>query len=293
MNYEKFHTDNWLFYVIMTLLMTLVGISFGKIFVGLPVSVILHLISGFYPSLTEEVIEVIVDNCSFVFIFILLMIICKIFYKKNLRELFLKKEKERFKWLLMGIFGGFILSFLCIIIAILFGKISVSYQGVDVLILLLTFISCCIQSSIEELLFRGFLLEGMKKRYSTSFSIIISGLLFSILHILNPAITLLAIIDISIVGIVFAYLKEKYDSLNLVIGMHLMWNFTEEIIFGSPNSGIIFQKPIFMITASTNSIFYNQQFGIESTIQTFGLYMIIFIVISLVIPHLQKNRIIR
>lgn len=72
-----------------------------------------------------------------------------------------------------------------------------------------------------------------------------------------------------------------------------MWNFTEEIIFGSPNSGIIFQKPIFMITASTNSIFYNQQFGIESTIQTFGLYMIIFIVISLVIPHLQKNRIIR
>lgn len=164
MNYEKFHTDNWLFYVIMTLLMTLVGISFGKIFVGLPVSAILHLISGFYPSLTEEVIEVIVDNCSFVFIFILLMIICKIFYKKNLRELFLKKEKERFTWLLMGIFGGFILSFLCIIIAILFGKISVSYQGVDVLILLLTFISCCIQSSIEELLFRGFLLEGILKK---------------------------------------------------------------------------------------------------------------------------------
>ena len=150
--------DNWLFYVLVTFLIPLVGISFGKIFIGFPISAVLQLISGFYSPLTEEVIEVIVDNCSFISIIIILVPLCKMLYKKNLHELFLEKGKERYKWLIIGSLGGCILSCLCIMIAQLFGKVRIIYQGTNIMILILTFISCYIQSSVEELLFRGFLL---------------------------------------------------------------------------------------------------------------------------------------
>jgi hypothetical protein len=49
---------------------------------------------------------------------------------------------------------------------------------------------------------------------------------------------------------------------------HTAWNFTQNIIFGLPNSGSVVPYSIFMLDASTarDSLFYNVGFGVEGTV---------------------------
>ena len=49
---------------------------------------------------------------------------------------------------------------------------------------------------------------------------------------------------------------------------HAVWNYTQNIIFGLPNSGIVSSFSVFKLDASTamNSFAYNVGFGIEGTV---------------------------
>jgi hypothetical protein len=53
----------------------------------------------------------------------------------------------------------------------------------------------------------------------------------------------------------------------MVMGLHAMWNFTQSILFGLPNSGINVPYSIFKIGGSVKGSFaYNPTFGLEGTI---------------------------
>ena len=58
-----------------------------------------------------------------------------------------------------------------------------------------------------------------------------------------------------------------FDSLWMVMGFHAMWNFTQSILFGLPNSGTNVPYSIFKIGSSVKGSFaYNPIFGLEGTI---------------------------
>ena len=67
--------------------------------------------------------------------------------------------------------------------------------------------------------------------------------------------------------------------------IHAAWNFTQNIIFGLPNSGQVSPFSIFKLTAAKDTFAYNVDFGVEATI----LSMIVEIVgIVLVVVIGQK-----
>mgnify|MGYP000857806425 FL=1 len=58
-----------------------------------------------------------------------------------------------------------------------------------------------------------------------------------------------------------------FDSLWMAMGVHAMWNFTQSILLGLPNSGIKFPYSVFKMGETVKGSFaYNKVFGLEGTV---------------------------
>lgn len=90
----------------------------------------------------------------------------------------------------------------------------------------------------EEMFFRGYVMKTMAERGNTKWVIyIVSALVFSIVHGSNPNVSIFGLINIALVGLLFAYMFDVTRSLLLPIGYHITWNFFQGNVFGFPVSG--------------------------------------------------------
>jgi membrane protease YdiL (CAAX protease family) len=93
-------------------------------------------------------------------------------------------------------------------------------------------------ATIEELLFRGVLFRVVEERWGSLVALIVSGVLFGGLHLINPNATVWGALAIAIEGGLLAGAAYSATrSLWLPIGIHLGWNFAESGIFGAAVSG--------------------------------------------------------
>lgn len=194
------------------------------------------------------------------------------FTKKNrpiLKVLGKKGTGNSWKSLLAGIGIGFGLNGVCILAAWLHKDISLYYDSFQPIYFIILFLAVFVQSSAEELLCRGFLYQRLLRSYrSPAVAIIGNALLFAILHLLNDGITVLSVLNIFIVGILFSLIVYYMDSIWCAMAVHAAWNFTQNILFGLPNSGMTVPYSVFRLDASVarNSFAYNVGFGIEGTL---------------------------
>lgn len=94
-----------------------------------------------------------------------------------------------------------------------------------------------IQGAAEEVLVRGFLLPIFARRYNIWVSIIVTSLIFAVLHLLNPNLSPIAVLNLFLAGIIFALYALKEGSIWGACGMHTTWNWTMGHIFGFEVSG--------------------------------------------------------
>lgn len=173
------------------------------------------------------------------------------------------------KMLLIGAAVGFGLNAFCILIAWLHKDIVLYFDSFRPIALVAIFAAVFIQSSAEELACRGFLYQKLLRSYKNpAVAIIGNSLFFGILHLFNDGVTVLSIVNIVVVAIFFSLIVYYTDSLWCAFMVHTAWNYTQNIIFGLPNSGIVSTFSVFKLDASTavNSFAYNVGFGIEGTI---------------------------
>lgn len=91
---------------------------------------------------------------------------------------------------------------------------------------------------VEEILFRGVLFRIVEESLGTWLALLLSALLFGLLHLGNPNATLWAAIAIAIeAGILLAAAFVVTRRLWLAIGIHFAWNLTQGGIFGVAVSG--------------------------------------------------------
>ena len=88
------------------------------------------------------------------------------------------------------------------------------------------------------------------------------------MHRGNPGFTFVAGLQIFFVGLVFSLMVYYYNNLWGAMAFHAAWNFTQNIIYGLPNSGIVSEYSIFTLEAASarNGFFYNVNFGVEGSI---------------------------
>jgi hypothetical protein len=84
----------------------------------------------------------------------------------------------------------------------------------------------------------------------------------------NQGVSVLAIADITLCGISYSLARWYSGSIWLPMGMHTMWNFTQNFLFGLPNSGLVSEVSVLHLDAANGvtNLFYDYAFGVESTI---------------------------
>jgi hypothetical protein len=90
----------------------------------------------------------------------------------------------------------------------------------------------------EELLSRGYHLQTIASGTNRFWGVILSSLIFGLLHIGNPNATWVSASGIFLAGLFMAYAYLRTGQLWLSIGLHIGWNFFEGPVFGFPVSGL-------------------------------------------------------
>lgn len=90
----------------------------------------------------------------------------------------------------------------------------------------------------EELFLRGYLLQNLADGLPLGWAVVLSSVVFGLLHIANPHAGWQAVLGITLAGFFLAYGWLRTRLLWLPIGLHAGWNFFQTVVFGFPVSGI-------------------------------------------------------
>ncbi len=187
--------------------------------------------------------------------------------RKDIFHLYFRGSKgNNLKMLGLGLLTGFGMNGACILVAFLHGDIRLEMGSISLLWLVIAFLVVFIQSATEELLVRGYLFYHVRERYGVRLALILSSLFFAALHILNDGVTVLALINIAAIGLFYALSVQYLDSLWFAMANHTMWNFTQNLIFGLPNSGLAADASVFAPVSAESSLCYDASFGVEASL---------------------------
>ncbi len=243
--------------------------TLALIFMGQVLGILMILPLGLLPY--SDVLVTLADYLLFLGVWVVALLYLR-FTKKNrpiLRAAGRKAGGSNGKLLLIGFGVGFGLNAVCVLAAWLHGDIVLTYVAFRPLALIAVFVAVFVQSSAEELLCRGFLYQRLRRGYrSPLVAIIGNSLLFALLHLLNDGVTVLSMLNIFASGILFSLMVWYLDSLWCAMAAHAAWNFTQNILFGLPNSGMTVPFSVFRLdtAAARNSFAYNKGFGLEGTL---------------------------
>lgn len=199
------------------------------------------------------------------------------------------KSLNNLKGSLLGLLLGFGTNGFCVLMSCLTGDIKLSYNGINVPMLLAFLVAVFIQSSSEEVIDRCYLYQKLRRRYRNPLvAILINSVVFMALHIPNPGFTVIAGSQIFIIAIIFSLFVYYYDGIWVAFWFHTAWNYTQNIIFGLPNSGIVSEYSIFKLEAASarNGLFYNVNFGVEGSIGA----SLVLVVIAIVLIVINRNK---
>jgi hypothetical protein len=90
----------------------------------------------------------------------------------------------------------------------------------------------------EELMFRGYVLQALEERGSKVAAVIISSLVFAVLHFANPGADPTGLINTALIGALLAAVYLRTRSLWMPIGFHFAWNFLLGYVYSLPVSGL-------------------------------------------------------
>lgn len=171
-------------------------------------------------------------------------------------------------WLLRYLKGyaiGTAMLLLCALILWLMGKLDFAFaQKIPVFYLLAFFVGFVIQGMSEEVLVRGYFMVSLNNRCHTALAVGISSVVFAMLHLFNPGISLLALLNLTLFGIFMAVYILRTDDLLGACAIHSAWNFAQGNLVGIRVSGTA-QLPTVAIMnpIGEQALFHGGDFGLE------------------------------
>ena len=166
----------------------------------------------------------------------------------------------------LGVLIGFLMNGACILVAWLHGDLHFSVGRFYPVYLIVTFLCVTIQSGAEEMITRGYIYGALRERYPVWVAVAANALLFGVLHLANPGVTVISILSIVLIGVGLSLVMLWCESLWMAIAIHTMWNFTQSILFGLPNSGIVSEGSFLHLEAARGSLLYDAAFGVEGAL---------------------------
>lgn len=216
----------------------------------------------------------------------IVMIVISIFawkriLKRPLPDMGLTRLKGHGKELIFGLVFGAVSISLVIVTGMLFGiikfsDISLSFSP-TLILYLLVFV---LVGFAEELFCRGLVMSVLRRTQSKAMILIVSSILFSLLHITNPGYTLLPLINIALIGALFGYMFIRSGHIWMPVGYHIMWNYVQGSVFGFNVSGIDFESMMTAEHLNQDQLLSNVDFGLEGGIITTVFVLLGFLAVA-------------
>lgn len=202
--------------------------------------------------------------------------------------------KER-RWLpkgLLGLFLGALFISLSFAGVLLFGGIRVTDAVWDAAVAQAIGLDLILFSAVavgEELFARGYIYGVAKKQKGTAFAVVLSSLLFALLHAMNPGVfsSIFPMLNLFLAGVMLALFREWSGGLWVPIGVHLTWNYFQGDIFGMAVSGT--STPSVLKTEIMNAWVAGGSFGLEGSFVTTIVMLAASAILALAIRRQARN----
>ena len=233
-------SPNFIWAIILSLIFMYGGSLIGSL-ATVPLYLALSNVPLFFNN--QNLLSLLITLFSFAFISLLIFFRVKVIEKRSLSSIGFNKNNWLKKYSL-GFLIGLVMMSIIVLILLLFGYITVEKNPIQpvgvsaissVLVMLFGWI---IQGATEEIVTRGWLLNVLSSKYNIGFGLLISSTLFGLMHLTNPNVNYIAVINIIFVGLFYGLYVIKTNDLWSVCGMHSAWNFAQGNIFGFEVSGL-------------------------------------------------------
>ena len=285
-------SPNFIWAIILSLIFMYGGSLIGSL-ATVPLYLALLNVPLFFNN--QNLLSLLITLFSFAFISLLVFFRVKVIEKRSLSSIGFNKNNWLKKYSL-GFLIGLVMMSIIVLILLSFGYITVEKNPIQLVgisaissILVILF-GWIIQGATEEIVTRGWLLNVLSSKYNIGFGLLISSTLFGLMHLTNPNVNYIAVINIILVGLFYGLYVIKTNDLWSVCGMHSAWNFAQGNIFGFEVSGLdISVGTLIDLNLVENDFITGGVFGPEASIvATFVLLLSIIILLFINNTNLLK-----
>jgi membrane protease YdiL (CAAX protease family) len=117
----------------------------------------------------------------------------------------------------------------------------------------------------EELVFRGYVFTNLAESMNKWAALIVSSLLFTIVHVSNPSVPVVALVNTFLGGLVLGMSFMYSQSLWTPFFFHFAWNFLQGPVLGFPVSGLPFSS-ILIPEISGHILVSGGEYGMEGSV---------------------------
>ena len=169
------------------------------------------------------------------------------------------------EWAIGGLIGV-VLYAGCVLLLMVIGMYRI--EGLNPLSYMIPAAAMAVKSSVfEELVFRGVLFRSVEDMAGSWFAIIVSSLVFGLLHLINPDATIAGAVYIAIeAGLLLAAAYLVTRRLWMAIGYHMLWNYVQSAVFSGIVSGGVSLPGLFQAKIEGPSFYTGGTFGMEQSI---------------------------
>lgn len=119
----------------------------------------------------------------------------------------------------------------------------------------------------EEIMIRGYILgQLLRTRMNKFLSLFISSVLFALLHIFNPNVAFLPMLNLVLAGCLLGVSFLYTRNLWFPISLHLFWNWIQGPVLGYEVSGTVLCPSLLQLHLPENNIINGGTFGFEGSI---------------------------
>ena len=139
----------------------------------------------------------------------------------------------------------------------------------------------------EEILCRGYPLTVLADRWGNTVALVLTTLVFSVLHGANPEVGGLALFNIALAGLLLGVVRIVTGSLWAATGVHLGWNLATGFLADLPVSGLsLVDAPLIEVTQPGRGLVTGGAFGVEG-----GLASTVVILLAIVYVVRRARRV--
>lgn len=224
MTYNNKHIKGWIRVIILLVAFIFFG-NFFKLIGAIVADVDVY--SPIHESPLHKLLVFTFIDCIGVVLIILLLL--KIIDRESFLDLGLRIKNKLFN-IFIGILAGFTIMSLATFFLMLIGEITFKDLNFDLKKLLYLFFLFSIAAFKEEIFYRGYILRNLLYSFNKYFAVLISAILFSLMHGMNPDIGYIELVNLFLAGVLLG-ISYTYDkNLWFPFALHFSYNFFQSLL---------------------------------------------------------------